>query len=471
MNPVRDRGRVRRLLTKHGTMTNPNNNTRQAPRPISNGKGMRHVEHSAIYGGLISQRLRPFSKQVTRIRISFHVPGAQAKNPLLLPLCADMLRRGSRRFSKIAHEELLASLGVSLDIVGGGEFVHVSLTSRSAVLKDVLVLLADTLQRPRFLPAELQKLKRETEQALHESKQDTKYLVRALFSRLIYPKGDHRRTPTLEEQKRYLRHITTASLADTHRMLRESECFLSVSGSEDAYELTRSLLRRLGKSAHAKAPNALTPITHQHVPAVVDFVPEKQNVELLIGGAVSLTPGTEEYTAFALGVDILGKRGGFAGRLMSTVREKEGLTYGIYSWLSGQHRNYPGHFVIGTFFTPKDLEQGIRSTFRELRMIVERGVTEAEVARFKRLLINQYTLLFESGESTLEAYHGAVLAGFDHTHIEQYAERITAVTTQMVSQAMRAHLTPEKFVIAASGSLRKLPYTAATVPNGPAVQK
>jgi len=57
---------------------------------------------------------------------------------------------------------------------------------------------------------------------------------------------------------------------------------------------------------------------------------DKTSVSVVFGQTTGLKYSDPDYQALRLATAVLGGSG-FSGRLMQTVRDKEGLTYGIYS--------------------------------------------------------------------------------------------------------------------------------------------
>ena len=86
--------------------------------------------------------------------------------------------------------------------------------------------------------------------------------------------------------------------------------------------------------------------------------------------------------ATKLAIGVLGN--GFSGRLMKIVRDKDGLTYGIYA---KQNRLYGAHtFEVTATFAPVNLERGISETERVMNEWKE-GVTNEEIDIQKQILL------------------------------------------------------------------------------------
>ena len=90
---------------------------------------------------------------------------------------------------------------------------------------------------------------------------------------------------------------------------------------------------------------------------------------VLLGQSDGLRYRDPDALALRVGSAVLGA--GFTGRLMSTVRDQEGLTYGIGAGISGTSDIFAdGAWRIIASFAPQLLEKGVASTKRELNALV-----------------------------------------------------------------------------------------------------
>lgn len=399
--------------------------------------------------GLTTFTLPSKGNEVVRMFLTATLP-LEGKDSILSAFWGEMLERGSARYTKDAYEEKLEFLGANITISGVGTYMHISLTARTRVLKEVLEILIPTLENPLFAEGEVEKLQKEYMQSMREERDDSRALSRGLFARHLYTEAEDGYIPTIEMRQKQLKKITPAVLKKLHQSLFTSPWVLSVAGEESAVAVITTRFSALHLGAQEKESNLSLPA---YLPAKKEFlvVPEKQNIEFFFGNRLPLTLTDESFLAFSFGLDVLGKRGGFSGRLMSIVREKEGLTYSIYAWIQGVTTRIAGHWQIATFFTPKDAPQGIASTMREIRLIAEKGVTDMDVKRYKELLSNQFRLAHESVSSTLSLYHNALVAGRTPEEVAEYPSRIARLTKKAVNDALRTHLKPDAVIITGAG--------------------
>ena len=145
---------------------------------------------------------------------------------------------------------------------------------------------------------------------------------------------------------------------------------------------------------------------------------------------------------------------------MSTVRDKEGLTYGIGAGISGTSDIFAdGAWRITANFAPQLLEKGIASTKRELNAWYEEGITSAELDRVKSNLIGTFKVGLTTTEGLAQALLIAVQRGYDQTWLDEYPKRVNALSLTEVNGAIKKHLQPGKMTLIKAGSV---PPSAAT---------
>ena len=151
-----------------------------------------------------------------------------------------------------------------------------------------------------------------------------------------------------------------------------------------------------------------------------------------------------------MGTAIFGS--GFTSRLMGTVRDKEGLTYGINAGMGDDALN-DGYWKISATFAPSLLEKGAASTQRELLKWARDGVTAEELAARKTNLIGSYQVSLATTVGLAGALQQAVLRGYPVSWLDDYPRAIEAITLDEVNRAIKKHIDPEKMVLVKAGTV------------------
>jgi zinc protease len=155
-----------------------------------------------------------------------------------------------------------------------------------------------------------------------------------------------------------------------------------------------------------------------------------------------------DYPALSLGNQILGG-GSFGTRLMSEVREKRGLTYGIYSGFTPMQ--VPGPFTISLQTRAEQSEGTLKLVQDVLRGYLQEGPTQQELDAAKRELAGSFPLSTASNAGIV-AQLGAI--GFYHlplTWLEDFMQRSQDLSVEQVKAAFNKHLDADKLVIVTVG--------------------
>jgi len=138
---------------------------------------------------------------------------------------------------------------------------------------------------------------------------------------------------------------------------------------------------------------------------------------------------------------------------MQTIRERDGLTYGIYASLV-THERWTGYFSINASFAPLLYTQGVEQTQKELTHFLKNEITDESISRAKTDLIGAHVVSLTTSDSILFAVAEALEQGFEPDYIDSYADRINAVTLKQVQEAALL-LEPDKLVVASAGTFKK----------------
>ncbi|MER3476444.1 MAG: peptidase M16, partial [Leptolyngbya sp. ERB_1_2] len=138
-----------------------------------------------------------------------------------------------------------------------------------------------------------------------------------------------------------------------------------------------------------------------------------------------------------------------SSRLGSEVRDRQGLTYGIYSYF--QAGNRPGPFVISMQTAPEDADKAIASTVNLLDQIRAKGVSTAEVSTAQRSITSSYPVDLANPDQLASVVLMNEMYGLNPAELRQYPNQIAAVSQAQVNQAAQELLQPEKLIIVTAG--------------------
>ncbi|MCZ4320749.1 M16 family metallopeptidase [Pseudomonas anguilliseptica] len=155
-----------------------------------------------------------------------------------------------------------------------------------------------------------------------------------------------------------------------------------------------------------------------------------------------------DYAALYLGNQVFGG-GGFGTRLMTEVREKRGLTYGVYSGFSAMQARGP--FMIN-LQTRAELSDGTLQLVKSmLADFIKDGPTSDELNNAKRELAGSFPLSTASNAAIVGQLGSMGFYDLPLSYLEDFMRDVEALSVEQVKAAMAKHLNPDALVIVTAG--------------------
>ena len=148
----------------------------------------------------------------------------------------------------------------------------------------------------------------------------------------------------------------------------------------------------------------------------------------------------DDYFAAVLVNHILGG-GSFESRLMQEVREKRGLTYGVYSFLSS--RDLANAFMGQVSSSNDRISEAVSVIKEQWQLVAENGVTEDELRNAKTYLTGAYPLRFDGNATIAGFLVGMQLIGLDADYVKTRNELVERVTMEDVRRVAADLMDPD----------------------------
>jgi zinc protease len=365
---------------------------------------------------------------------------------------AAMLLEGTSRKSKAQIQVLLDDIGATLSFAAEKDRLVFSGHVRAVYAKKLLSLIAEALREPSFPARELATYKERMAAEFSIEAQETRMQAGINLSHLLYPPEHPNYQASTESVNADLAALTRSELKKYHqRAIDRSSLVVSIAGDIKPRELAA-----LVETSFAKLPQArvemkeFLPSSPKPAQTIAVHIDDKSSIDYMLGIATGITKDAPDYPALQLGIQVLGNRSGFTGRLMKTVREVEGLTYGVYSYLAG-FLNADGFIVVWATFAPELYEKGKAALMREIRGIAEGGATEDEVRKHQTMFEARSRVTLSSSGDLARAAHDVAIEGRRMSYLDEFPQRILKLTTAEVNAALKKYLVPADLSESAAG--------------------
>ena len=371
-------------------------------------------------------------------------------------LYTEALLSGAGTYNRAQFLNALNLLGASVGVTISDSVFTLSIRSSATVYKKVLSLVEVLLKEPTFETTELARIKLTVSNEIKESKEDSKSIARERLRNSFYATHDRRYSHDEDTLIKAITLVTKQHLKKLHTELLSTDWTCTQASSKENIVLFENVVKKCNRAKTTTEPLRV----HQQTPPspglTLKHIPSRQNIDFSIGAPLPITMHHPDYAPLLFGITVLGKLGGFTGRLMSTVREAEGLTYGIYAGTETFYREEQGYWRIMTFFSPAQAVQGLTSTFREVKKIFDEGITKEELVKFKKILKTGQILKNDSSASLVGELHAYHMQNFSLVEMEEYKQRILSVTLKEVNDALKTYLNPNTLTISAAGPVEKI---------------
>ena len=375
---------------------------------------------------------------------------------IIAGLITELLDAGTKKHSKEALRALLADKGISLSFSSSGERIYFSASALPEDYETVVNILAECLFHSLFTEKELVLLKERAAGELAESATDTRTQASIALSRTLYPKNHPNYADSIEETLFSLKKVTRKELVAHYSRLGKNGLIFVVVGDIQAQHALTTATR-----IFSKIPSGDIEIGRKHVdiPTIQPAektVPlaDKANIDSYFGVSLDMTSISSDYYPLFVLVSMLAGRGLSTGHLMRTIRERDGLTYGIYGSLTGFDDFTTGFFRIWATFAPAVYKKAIVKVKEEIRTFLKTGITKEALATKKQEIRGTYQVSLSTSSGLAHTLHAIGKQGKPVSFIDTYPSLIEEITLHDIN-AVKNLLDPKNLSLAASGTFLK----------------
>ncbi|MDF5706959.1 MAG: pitrilysin family protein [Nostoc sp. S4] len=374
----------------------------------------------------------------------------------LANLTAINLMNGTQTKNALTLAKTLEDQGAGLDFGASREGVNISGEGLSANLPILIQTLADVLQNATFPGDQLELSRQRALTSLKVQLDDPSGLGRRVFQQAIYPENHPFHSFPTEESLKSITRNDLLGFYQTH--YRPDTTTIALVGDFESAKV-KELLNQVfgkwqatGKPPVLEVPSVALPQTSTRLNKVI---PGKAEAVTYIGYNGISRKDRRFYAALVLNQILGGDT--LASRLGTEVRDRQGLTYGIYSAFAAGIN--PGPFLIQMQTAPGDAQKAIVSTVALLKQLREQGVTEVELNAAKRSITNSYPVDLANPSNVSSIILDNAALGLPRAEIREFPQQIQAVTMTQIQQVIQDLIKPENLVIVTAG-------LGDTVPKG-----
>ena len=371
-------------------------------------------------------------------------------------LTAAMLDRGTAHHDRLSFAREIEDHGLQLGVDTSGSLptvVTLAVQGLAEELPRMAGLLAEVLREPSFAADQLEILREQILGSLAREREDTFSQGFAALTRLLYPAGHPHHRRSVAARREEVLGIAREDLVAFHaRAYSPASLMLAVVGAVEAGEV-HELLGAAFDGWQVPAPSipSWPPVGAPSGAGERVRIADRPNLDAFLGRAGSLRRGDPDHPAAIVANSCLGQST-LTSRLGAEVRDRAGLTYGIYSRFFGT-LELAGPWSVFLSVSPDSLDRAIELCREVITRYWSEGPAGDELEDERQALAGSYRVSLATNAGVARELVTMLTAGESVESVDRYPDELLAVSREQVMEAIRTHLHPDGLVVTAAGSL------------------
>lgn len=348
-----------------------------------------------------------------------------------------LLEEGSGDLDARQFQEAREGLAASYGFDTYDDSVSVSAVFLTENQDEAVALLRDALVNPRFDQDAIDRVRAQVLSIIRSDANNPNRIASAALDAAAF--GDHPYGSSIDGTAETIAALTRDDVVQAHQdALVTGRIHVGAAGDISAEALGQLIDELLGE----------LPTDGPDLPEAVAFgleggttvIPFETPQSVALFAHAGIERDDDDFFAAYLLNQILGGSG-LQSRLMEEVREKRGLTYGIYSYLVT--KDFADMYVGSVDSANDRIAEAIDVIRAEWELMATRGVTQEELDRAKTYQTGSYPLRFDGNAEIASILVGMQATGLTPDYIVNRNDLIDSVTLEDVNRVAVELLDPD----------------------------
>lgn len=383
-------------------------------------------------------------QEILKVEVVYRAGRPQEDKPLVARASSRLVREGTRQRSAAELAEHFDFYGAGLNIPVSLDFSNYALFGMYRYRHELLPVFAEMLHEPSFPPEELETFKRNSiQELLIELDKPEVMTYRSLTECIFGAEHPYGYNSSVE---RYAALQRDDLMQHFERWFTPTNGMLIVCGRVDD-DVVRLLNQTFGQTPPKPTPPQIPWAVADHPPQWVHLPQPNAHQTAIKVGRRMFNRHHPDYNAFMVLNIVLG--GYFGSRLMTNLREKRGLTYGVYSSLDALAND--GYFYIAAEVYDRKAPLALREIFAEMRRLQEEPIPDAELDMVRNYLSGMLLNGIDGPLNTSDVVRTFVAEDLPFETFEAQARLLQTIDAQALQHLAQRYLNPEDYWVVTAG--------------------
>lgn len=388
-------------------------------------------------------------QEVVRIDLMVSAGKWNQTKPLVSSLTNLMLKEGAGNLSSKQIAEQLDYYGSWLQLSDGFHYSYLTVYTLNKFFKETLAILQKMFQEPTFPEDIFETLVNRFKRQFLVNNEKVQYLANKTFVKTLFGTSHpYGQSAELDDYDR----VTVDDLKEFHRRYYQSNTLriiLSGKVTDEMIATCDSLcIKNKSRLISSETGEPLSFSPEKELPRGRVFVEKKGALQNAVRmGLPVINRSHPDFPGLRVVNTLLG--GYFGSRLMSSIREEKGYTYGISSIMTTlQHAAY---LSIATETACEHTEALIAEVYREITRLQTEPVSSQELEMVKNYMLGDFTRSLDGTFSLIDAHLSLLATGMEVDFLHRQVEAVKKSTPEEIKSLAQRYLNKEMFVEVVAG--------------------
>ena len=387
--------------------------------------------------GMRAYFLEEHSNPIVAVSFVFMNAGSahEAENKQgLTAVLENMLLNGAGKYNAVEFRNISEEYGIHIGFSASVDTFAGSLQMPSANADKAAELLTDVLYRPRFDDEYLNLTKQQLLYALKVSEERIGSVLSNAYAAEIFKNHPYSR-PLIGTPETVDKIAKDDLLRYMHRYFTQKNLIIGIAGDLTPQAAEKLIGKIFGGLTKEFVDDELPDFS-------LKTTGKQYNVEKFFAQAMTrfavlgTTRQSEDFYPLYIANYVFGGSG-LNSRISQIIREKNGLTYGIYTYLAFHDK---AAVLTGSYSaTPENFEKARNLLLAEWQKMEQSGITQSELQQAKNAMIASHNLRFASIDGISDMLVAMQQYDLGADFLEKRNDYVRAVTLEQVNAAARKY--------------------------------
>jgi len=389
------------------------------------------------------------------VMVTLLVKASQLNEPQekagLANLAAELFTEGTKNRKSIEISDEIEFIGASLDASAGSDYTTITLSVLKKDINKGFDLFSDILLNPVFPQEEIDRKRELIKGFLRQREEEPSFIAGRAFKKGVF--GEHPYGRLVEGSVESVDSIKREDLVRFHSdYFIPDNSILSVVGDLTSEELDALIEKYLSEWKKAKLPLMVVEKPGSEKKKKIIKIDRDLTQANIILGNLGISRDNPDYYAVSVMNYILGG-GGFASRLMQSIRDEMGLAYDVHSFFSASKEE--GSFQVGIQTKNESANTAIDEIFKQIDRIKKERVSDQELLDAKSYLTGSFPRRLDTNRKIADFLANVEFYNLGLDYVEKYPVYINSVTKEDVLRVAQKYLDPENYVLVVVANQKK----------------